>query len=154
MAFAESKDAERGVENNSEALRRSNERKKGSEEREGESLGLSTRSSSRPNVLAIRFVLGVMFNGSDVEVRTVTNRSAFVSSMGVAGTNGVAKSRPKSNEATETRLRFRVEYVLETLARDGVRFNVVHVGVIASATLLYSVDMIVFGGVKKEILSV
>jgi hypothetical protein len=75
LAFAESGDAACEVENNSEALRRSNERKHRSEKSEGESVGLNTRSSSRPNALAIRFVLGVIFNGNDVEVRTVTNRS-------------------------------------------------------------------------------
>jgi hypothetical protein len=62
----------------------------------------------------------------------------FISSIGVSGTNGLPKSCPKSNEATETLLRFRVEYVLETLARDGVRFIMVHVGVVASVTLPYS----------------
>jgi hypothetical protein len=62
----------------------------------------------------------------------------FISSIGVSGTNGLAKSCPKSSEATETRLRFRVEYVLETLARDGVRFIVAHVGVTGSVRLPYS----------------
>lgn len=150
MAFAESRDAACEVENNSEALRRSNERKHRSEKSEGESVGLNTRSSSRPNALAIRFVLGVIFNGNDVEVRTVTNRSPFISSIGVGGTNGLAKSCPKSSEATETRLRFRVEYVLETLARGGVRFIVVQVGVIVSVTLPYSSDMTVCRGMEKR----
>jgi hypothetical protein len=76
LAFAESSDAVRGVENNSEALRRSNERRDGSEEGDRVSVGLNTRSSTKPNALAIRFVLGVTFKGNDVDIRTVTNRSA------------------------------------------------------------------------------
>jgi len=76
LAFAESSDAVCEVENNSEALRRSNERKDGPEEGDREAVGLNTRSSARPNALAMRVVLGVRFKGNDVDVRVVTKRSA------------------------------------------------------------------------------